>query len=85
MWYSECLLRYSNISFFSTMDTKPVFYMSNTQNSTGRRLFDQQVWNLINEALNRVSEYYQNVWDSKQKLLRLLNAKRPCSVHTGPR
>ena len=53
MWYSECLLRYSNVSFFSTMDTKPVFYMSNTQNSTGRRLFDQQVWNLMNEALNR--------------------------------
>lgn len=31
------------------------------------------------------SEYYQNVWDSKQKLLRLLNARRPRSVHTRPR
>ncbi|KDO42698.1 hypothetical protein CISIN_1g042605mg, partial [Citrus sinensis] len=53
IWYSECLLRYSNVSFFSAMDTKPFFYTSSTQNSTSRRLFEQQVWSLMNEALNR--------------------------------
>ena len=34
IWYDECLLRYSNRSFFSTMDEKPKFGLLNTQNFT---------------------------------------------------
>ncbi len=30
IWYNECLLRYSNWSFFSTVDEKPMFGLLNT-------------------------------------------------------
>ncbi|KAK9215431.1 hypothetical protein WN944_007436 [Citrus x changshan-huyou] len=53
IWYEECLSRYSNVSFFSTMDTQPSIYMSSAKNTTGRPLFDQQVWNLMSEASNQ--------------------------------
>ncbi|KAH9688862.1 cysteine-rich receptor-like protein kinase 10 [Citrus sinensis] len=52
IWYDHCLLRYSGISFFSTMDTKPAKAWQNRQNSTGG-LFNQQVRNLMNEAVNQ--------------------------------
>ncbi|KAL9450603.1 hypothetical protein AB3S75_012350 [Citrus x aurantiifolia] len=52
IWYDECLLRYSRISFFSTMNEAPKVSLLNTQNSTGR-LFDQKVWNLMIEAVNQ--------------------------------
>ena len=31
-WYDECVLRYSNRSFFSTVDERPMFGLLNTQN-----------------------------------------------------
>ncbi|KAK9215429.1 hypothetical protein WN944_007434 [Citrus x changshan-huyou] len=52
IWYEECLLRYSNVSFFSTMDTEPDVAWWNRDDSTGG-LFDQQVPNLMNEAVNQ--------------------------------
>ncbi|KAH9688774.1 cysteine-rich receptor-like protein kinase 10 [Citrus sinensis] len=50
--YEECLLRYSNISFFSAVDTSFRLSQWNAENSPGR-LFDQLVWNLMNEAVNQ--------------------------------
>ncbi|KAL7244087.1 hypothetical protein ACSBR1_016340 [Camellia fascicularis] len=34
MWYDECLIRYSNRSFLSTMETSPSFSMLNPENAT---------------------------------------------------
>ena len=35
IWYDECMLRYSNESFFSQVSERPRVAMYNTQNSTG--------------------------------------------------
>lgn len=50
--YEECLLRYSNTSFFSALDTSFRVSLWNVENSPSR-LFDQLVWNLMNEAVNQ--------------------------------
>ncbi|KAL9447457.1 hypothetical protein AB3S75_015011 [Citrus x aurantiifolia] len=49
---SECLLRYSNISFFSVLDTSFRLSQWNVENSPSRS-FDQFVWNSMNEAVNQ--------------------------------
>ena len=46
IWYDECLLRYSNRSFFSTMDDKPRFWLLNRQNFTDNK------FELFNKLLN---------------------------------
>ncbi|KAK9215423.1 hypothetical protein WN944_007428 [Citrus x changshan-huyou] len=50
--YEECLLRYSNISFFSVLDTSFRLSQWNVENSPSRS-FDQFVWNSMNEAVNQ--------------------------------
>ncbi|KAH9754764.1 cysteine-rich receptor-like protein kinase 10 [Citrus sinensis] len=50
--YEECLLRYSNISFFSVLDTSFKLSQSNVEKFPSRS-FDQFVWNSINEAVNQ--------------------------------
>ncbi|ESR46459.1 hypothetical protein CICLE_v100005812mg, partial [Citrus x clementina] len=50
--YEECLLRYSNISFFSVLDTSFRLSLWNVENSPSRS-FDQFVWNSMNEAVNQ--------------------------------
>ncbi|GAY33630.1 hypothetical protein CUMW_285700, partial [Citrus unshiu] len=50
--YEECLLRYSNISFFSVLDTSVRLSQWNVENSPSRS-FDQFVWNSMNEAVNQ--------------------------------
>uniref|UniRef100_A0A7N2LUD9 Gnk2-homologous domain-containing protein n=1 Tax=Quercus lobata TaxID=97700 RepID=A0A7N2LUD9_QUELO len=39
IWYSECVLRYSNKSFFSTMDEHPSVSLYNIQNTTEQDRF----------------------------------------------
>jgi hypothetical protein len=46
IWYDECLLRYSNRSFFSTVDEKPRLGLLNTQN------FTDDKFELFNKLLN---------------------------------
>jgi hypothetical protein len=46
IWYDECLLRYSNRSFFSTVDEKPRFWLLNRQNFTDGK------FELFNKLLN---------------------------------
>ncbi|KAK9218947.1 hypothetical protein WN943_007586 [Citrus x changshan-huyou] len=50
--YEECLLRYSNISFFSVLDTSFRLSQWNVENSPSRS-FDQFVWNSMNETVNQ--------------------------------
>ena len=41
IWYDECMLRYSNASFFSTVATKPKIGLLNTQNITDQERFNR--------------------------------------------
>ena len=43
IWYDECVLRYSNRSFFSTVDETPRLVLLNTQNVTDQDKFNQLV------------------------------------------
>ena len=46
IWYDECLLCYSNRSFFSTVDEKPRFWLLKRQN------FTDDKFELFNKLLN---------------------------------
>ncbi|KAL7213386.1 hypothetical protein ACSBR2_015996 [Camellia fascicularis] len=41
IWYDECLIHYSNLSFFSTTETDPPFYMWNVANATQPDKFNE--------------------------------------------
>ncbi|KAJ9169028.1 hypothetical protein P3X46_020498 [Hevea brasiliensis] len=49
-WYDQCLLRYSNQSFFSIMSEQPMVYMWNTQNITDQDRFNELLSNSMNDA-----------------------------------
>uniref|UniRef100_A0A2N9J0P4 Cysteine-rich receptor-like protein kinase 10 n=1 Tax=Fagus sylvatica TaxID=28930 RepID=A0A2N9J0P4_FAGSY len=59
IWYDECLLRYSNRSFFSTVDEKPKFRLYNTQNVTDQdkfnKLLNMTMIELARETTSNVS------------------------------
>ena len=40
-WHDECILRYSNRSFLTTVDERPMFGLLNTQNETDQDKFNQ--------------------------------------------
>ncbi|XP_050105535.1 cysteine-rich receptor-like protein kinase 10 isoform X2 [Malus sylvestris] len=50
IWYDDCMLRYSNESFFSTVTDSPSFYMQNTVNATDPIQFNQVVAASVNQA-----------------------------------
>ena len=43
IWYGGCTLRYSNRSFFGTMDLQPTLYLANPENVTDQSRFYEQV------------------------------------------
>ena len=49
-WYDQCMLRYSNVSFFSQVSQVPAISMYNTQNITEPSRFNQ----LLLETLNSI-------------------------------
>ncbi|RXH72123.1 hypothetical protein DVH24_033661 [Malus domestica] len=50
IWYDDCMLRYSNVSFFSTVTESPRWYMWNTQNATDPTRFNQVMAASVNQA-----------------------------------
>ena len=54
-WYDECILRYSNRSFFSQVDEKPMFGLLNTQNVTDQAKFNQLLNSSMIELANKTS------------------------------
>ncbi|XP_016648759.1 PREDICTED: cysteine-rich receptor-like protein kinase 10 [Prunus mume] len=50
IWYDDCMLRYSNESFFSTMAETPRLFMWNTQNATEQTRFNQVLSTGMNEV-----------------------------------
>ncbi|KAE9589331.1 hypothetical protein Lal_00000463 [Lupinus albus] len=61
-WYDNCMLRYSNRSIFSTMESSPTFYMSNRGNATNVDQFNTVLTNLLNSLLSQAS-----LGDSRRK------------------
>ncbi|KAK4588157.1 hypothetical protein RGQ29_019234 [Quercus rubra] len=55
IWYDECMLRYSNRSFFSTVDEKPKFALLNTQNITEQDRFNKLLAKSMNETVAQAS------------------------------
>ncbi|XP_060675531.1 cysteine-rich receptor-like protein kinase 25 [Ziziphus jujuba] len=56
IWYDECMLRYSNQSFQSTMSASPSFCMWNTQNATESDKFKQEVEKTMNECGSKAAK-----------------------------
>ncbi|XP_065636331.1 putative cysteine-rich receptor-like protein kinase 9 [Quercus suber] len=55
IWYGECVLRYSNESFFSTMGEDLTFRLSNTQSITDPGRFTQLLGTSMDEIETRAS------------------------------
>ncbi|GAB4826733.1 hypothetical protein Ancab_040002 [Ancistrocladus abbreviatus] len=52
IWYDECLVRYSNQSFFGQLDDQLVFHPGNTQNITGNVT---ELMQLLSDMLNALA------------------------------
>ncbi|KAH7536634.1 hypothetical protein FEM48_Zijuj03G0005400 [Ziziphus jujuba var. spinosa] len=55
VWYDECMLRYSNQSFRSTMSVYPYFYIWNVENATEMDKFKQEVEKTMNEFASKAA------------------------------
>ncbi|KAG2687602.1 hypothetical protein I3760_09G059300 [Carya illinoinensis] len=53
-WYDECMLRYSDQRFFSSMDSVPSAYTWSTQNVSEANLFDELVRSTMEELASEV-------------------------------
>ncbi|KAK4258900.1 hypothetical protein QN277_005296 [Acacia crassicarpa] len=56
VWYDECLLRYSNRSFFSTVDTRPRIGLLNTQNVSNPASFMRTLYDIMNKTANEAAK-----------------------------
>ncbi|KAL9315136.1 hypothetical protein ACSQ67_016137 [Phaseolus vulgaris] len=56
IWYAECMVRYSNLSFFSTVDTTPSFYSWNVANiSSNSSSFNSLLANTMRETADEAA------------------------------
>ncbi|KAL9315139.1 hypothetical protein ACSQ67_016140 [Phaseolus vulgaris] len=56
IWYDDCMVRYSNLSFFSTVDTAPGFYLSNAANiSSNLSSFNSLLANTMRETADEAA------------------------------
>ncbi|KAL2330474.1 hypothetical protein Fmac_018055 [Flemingia macrophylla] len=62
IWYDNCMVRYSNLSFFSTVDTYPGLYLFNMANISDAGSFMSLLSNTMNqtaeEAANSSDRYF---------------------------
>ncbi|XP_058754080.1 cysteine-rich receptor-like protein kinase 25 [Vicia villosa] len=54
-WYDECMVRYSNTSFFSTVATRPVVFLLNTANITNQESFMRLLSVTMNESADKAA------------------------------
>ncbi|KAK1326311.1 Cysteine-rich receptor-like protein kinase 8 [Acorus calamus] len=55
IWYDDCLLRYSNIRFFNSVETSTKVYMWNVKNATDPRPFFAAVYGLMGSLVNKAA------------------------------
>ncbi|KAM4101940.1 hypothetical protein ACB094_05G184300 [Castanea mollissima] len=66
-WYDECILRYSNWSFLTTVDERPRFGLLNTQNVTDQDKFNQLVNTSMIALLTDLAREISNVSTGAKK------------------
>ena len=55
IWYDECLVRYSNRYFFSTVDTRPRMRLRNTANVSDTKSFLRLLYTTLNETADEAA------------------------------
>ncbi|KAG4910339.1 hypothetical protein JHK87_056455 [Glycine soja] len=55
IWYDECMVRYSNHSFFSTVDTRPAISLLNTANISNQANFMRLMFDTMNETADEAA------------------------------
>ncbi|KAK7391013.1 hypothetical protein VNO78_19291 [Psophocarpus tetragonolobus] len=55
IWYDECMVRYSNRSFFSTVDTRPAAGLWNTANISNQESFMRLMFDTMNETADEAA------------------------------
>ncbi|KAK7343555.1 hypothetical protein VNO77_12369 [Canavalia gladiata] len=55
IWYDECMVRYSNRGFFSTVDTRPRIRLRNTANVTDTKSFVRLLYTTLNETADEAA------------------------------
>ncbi|KAI9076989.1 hypothetical protein K1719_041065 [Acacia pycnantha] len=69
IWYDECLLRYSNRSFFSTVDTSPQtgFPLWNTGNVSGQANFKSIMFTTMNKTADEAAAAKHDLGEKMKK------------------
>ncbi|TKY71218.1 Cysteine-rich receptor protein kinase 10 [Spatholobus suberectus] len=57
IWYDECMVRYSNRSFFSTVDTRPRVGLLNTANISNQESFMRLLFRTINTTADEAANF----------------------------
>lgn len=57
IWYDECTVRYSNRSFFSTVDTRPRLGLLNTANISNQDSFMRLLFQTINRTADEAANF----------------------------
>ncbi|KAK7314899.1 hypothetical protein VNO77_33429 [Canavalia gladiata] len=55
IWYDVCMVRYSNHSFFSTLDTTPPFYLYNPVDADKQKSFMHLMFKAMNETADEAA------------------------------
>jgi hypothetical protein len=55
IWYEECMIRYSDQSFFSTMNTMLKFFISSHKNISDPDRFNQLLMRTMNDSVSQVA------------------------------
>ncbi|XP_017408618.2 LOW QUALITY PROTEIN: cysteine-rich receptor-like protein kinase 25 [Vigna angularis] len=55
IWYDDCMLRYSNYSFFSTLDTRPKFTVTSILNISNEESFRRLLFRTMNKTADEVT------------------------------
>ncbi|KAK7308139.1 hypothetical protein VNO77_41736 [Canavalia gladiata] len=57
IWYDECTVRYSNRSFFSTVDTRPRLGLLNTANISNQQSFMRLLFQTMNSTADEAANF----------------------------
>ncbi|XP_061354441.1 cysteine-rich receptor-like protein kinase 10 isoform X2 [Gastrolobium bilobum] len=57
IWYDECMVRFSNRSFFSTVDTRPRLGLLNTANISNQESFMHLLFQTINQTADEAASF----------------------------
>ncbi|XP_047177841.1 cysteine-rich receptor-like protein kinase 25 [Vigna umbellata] len=55
IWYDDCMLRYSNYSFFSTLDTRPKFTVTSILNISNEESFRRLLFRTMNKTADEAA------------------------------